>query len=118
MFYFHVPKHIRDNDTVYSLMPDACKTFRHASLHIKPPITCRTTFAAVQADRGRPLSSRLSIHCCRQFYSATYPCWLSSTFYAAVPVVSRRKRNPGCWISPGCATLCYDFDEVKVNRCI
>ena len=69
----------------YSLMPDACETFRHASLHIKSP-TC-TTFAAVQVDRGRPLSPRLLIHCCCRFYSATYPGLVCSTFYAEIPVV-------------------------------
>jgi len=31
-------------------MPDACETFRHASLHIKSPTS--TKLAYVQADRG------------------------------------------------------------------
>ena len=38
-------------------------------------------------------------------------CWNSRS--------SRRKRNPGCWLShAGCATLCYKFDEYRANRCV
>jgi len=62
--------------TVYRcLTADACDTFCHASLHIKSPT--RTKFAAVQADRGWPVSSRISIQC--WFPSATSPYWLCST---------------------------------------
>ena len=67
----------------HSLMPDACKTFRHASLHIKSPTS--TKFPAVQADHIRwPLSSSLLIHCCCRFYSATCPGWFCSLSYAEV----------------------------------
>jgi len=34
-------------------------------------------------------------------------CWNSRS--------DRLKRNPGCWLSPGGATLCYKFDEVRVD---
>jgi len=56
----------------------------HASLHIKSPTS--TQFAAVQADRERPLSSHLSIHYCCRFYSATCPDWFCSISYAEIPV--------------------------------
>ena len=75
-----------------------------------------TTFAADQADRGRPLSSSLSIHRCCRFYSVhrvvllNILCWSSRS--------SRRKWNPGCRLSPGGATLCYKFHEVRVNKCV
>jgi len=36
----------------HSLMPDACETFRHASLHIKS--ATYTTFAVVQSSSSRP----------------------------------------------------------------
>jgi len=34
-------------------------------------------------------------------------CWNSRS--------SRWKRNPGCWLSPGSATLCYKLDEIRVR---
>jgi len=44
----------------------------------------RTTFAAVQADRGWSLFSRL---CCCRFYSTTCPDKFCSMFYAEIHVV-------------------------------
>ena len=52
----------------------------HASLHIKSPTS--TQFAAVQEQ---PLSSRLSIHYCCRFYSATCPDWFCSMSYTEIP---------------------------------
>jgi len=43
---------------------------RPCSLQIKLPTS--TTLGAVQANCGRPLSSRFSIHCCSRFCSALY----------------------------------------------
>ena len=71
----------------HSLMPDSCKTFLHASLHIKSPTS--TKFPAVQADRGRPLSSCLSIQCCCRFYSATW----TDSFCSINSRTSRWERN-------------------------
>jgi len=68
----------------FETMPDACETFCYASPHIKFPTS--TQFAAVQSDRGWPLSSRRSIHCCCRFYSATCTDCFSSTSYAEIPV--------------------------------
>jgi len=62
----------------------ACETFRLASLHIKSSTS--TKFPAVQADRGRPLSSRLSIRCCCGLYSARWPDWFHLIFSAEIPV--------------------------------
>jgi len=67
----------------YSLMPDACETFRHASLYIKSPTS--TKFPAVQADHVRPTSFRLLIHRCYRFNSATCPDWFCSIPYACLP---------------------------------
>jgi len=69
----------------HSLMPEACETLCHASLHSKSPTS--TKFPAVEADRGRPLSSLLSTHWCYRFYSATYRHMFCSIFYAEIPVV-------------------------------
>ena len=72
------------NIYITSPFTDACETFWQASLHIKSPTS--TKFPAVQADRGRLLSSRLSIYCCCRFYSATCPDWFSSISCAEIPV--------------------------------
>jgi len=57
----------------HSLMFHARETFCQSwcSLQIKLPTS--TTLAAIQADSGRPLPSRLSIHCCSRFCSAICP---------------------------------------------
>jgi len=68
--------------------PFTWKIFCHASLHKKTQLVTLTStkFAAVQADRGRPLSSRLLIHCWCRFYSAVWSDWFCSTSYAEIPV--------------------------------
>ena len=68
----------------HSLMPDASEPFRHARCISSLQ---QAQSAAVQADRGQPLSSGLSIHCSCRFYSATWPDWFCSTSYAEIPVV-------------------------------
>jgi len=50
------------------------------SLQIKLPTS--TMLAVVQADRGWPLSSCLSIHCCSWFCSVICPDWFCWTSYA------------------------------------
>jgi len=65
----------------HSLMPDACETFRRASLHIKSLTS--TKFAAVQAHRSQPLSSAFSIHSCCRFYAATWPDWFCWNSYCS-----------------------------------
>lgn len=87
-----------------SPVTDACETFRHASLHIRSP-TC-TTSAAVQADRGRPLFSSLSIHCCCQFYSATS--------HAEIPQQLSKVKSRLLTFAR-LHQLCYKFDELRVN---
>jgi len=57
-------------------------SFTDVSLHMKSS-TCRK-FAAVRTDRGRPLSSRLSLNCCRRFYSGTCTDWLCSISRAEI----------------------------------
>ena len=87
------------------------------SLHIRPKSRKRNTkFPAVRADRGVTAQSCVSTHCCRRFYSATWLdcqrlvllnilCWNSGS--------SRQKRSSGCWLSPGVATLRYEFHEAE-----
>jgi len=48
-------------------------------------VSQQTNIAAVQADYEWLLSSRLSIHFCCQFYSATWPHCSCSTSYAEIP---------------------------------
>ena len=48
----------------------------------------------------------------------TYPGWFCSTFHAEIPVVVvEAKSGLLNFRSPDCATLCYKFHEVRVNRC-
>ena len=51
----------------HSLIPDACETSPRLAAYQDSP-TC-TKFAAVEADRGWPLFSSLSIHCCCRLFS-------------------------------------------------
>ena len=72
----------------------------------------RIDCAAVEADRGRPASSRLSINCCIDF--THQPVHTGSAELLNISpwnsCTRRRKRNPGS------ATLYYKLDEFRVNR--
>jgi len=49
------------------------ETFCQALVQPADQIANKYNASAVQADRGQPLSSRLSIHCCSRFCSAIFP---------------------------------------------
>jgi len=65
-------------------------------------------FVAVQADRGRSLSFRVSIHCC-------CPTWPDLFCSISNSRNSRRKRNAGCWLSPGGALYVMNFTRLELT---
>jgi len=81
-----------------------------ALLHII--ISSKQTLLLFRQTADGLLSSRLSIHCSCQFYTATHPeDWFCSVCYAEIPVAvikSEIRVADFCRVAP----LSYKFDEV------